>query len=146
MGLDQLGAGIPLRRETGFLRGVPIVELWIANSDFVFRRVTGIWDTGAVRTLLAASTFFDLLGFVWPDGPWLTMESASAHRIEWQPRLLHFRAGAPGLPAVHFPLIAGVSKDIVENLFGADMIDYFAPLVQRDRVTLYVDDRLERRA
>jgi hypothetical protein len=141
MNSERPGLRVPIRRERGVLRGVPIVELWVADSEFVFRRITGIWDSGASRTLLTTATYVDLLHFRHPQGKWQPMDSASARRIYYQSRLLHIRVAVPRRPAIHFSLIAGVSKDVVENLFGADMIDYFSPLIQHDRVILFVDDR-----
>jgi len=143
MATEAFGLRVPIRRENGTLRGVPVVEFWVADSGFVYRRVPGIWDSGASRTLLTVGTYVDLLRFSHPTGKWQTMDSAAARRISWQPRLLHFRVAVPRRPSIHFSLIAGVSKDVVHNLFGADMIDYFSPLIQYDRVVLFVDDPVE---
>lgn len=144
MPTSSFGLSIDVRREARFRsRGVPVVELWAAGPLFVFHRVTGIWDSGASRTLLAEPTY-QRLGFQLPRHKLLTMNSVTGF-IHYQPVILYFRIPLRGRPAVHFPLIeAGISPDIVENLFGADMIEYFAPLVREDRVTLLGDEQHSR--
>lgn len=131
---------IDLRREARFRkRGVPVVELWCSGPMFVFQRVTGIWDTGASRTLLAESTA-QRLGYSLKGHKIHTMNSVVGF-IRYSPRICYFRIPISGCPAVHFPIEAGISPDITENLFGADMVEYFSVLLHADRVTLLGDAR-----
>ena len=131
---------IDLRREARFRsRGVPVVELWASGPQFTFLRVAGIWDSGASRTLLAEPTA-QRLGFKMPRSKMPIMSSVVGF-IRYVPRIVYFRIPVPGRPAVHFPIEAGISPDITENLFGVDMNEYFSSLLREDRVTLLGDER-----
>ncbi len=128
-----------LPREKRFdARGVPVIELWVSGPDYVFQRVAGICDSGASRTLLAKSTW-ERLGYNVSATAARYACNGLTHQILYVRQVLQLRITAAGRPPIHVVLRAGLTNDIEENLFGADLVEYFGLLVTRDRVTLLGD-------
>lgn len=130
---------VPRLRRFG-ARGVPIIELRVSGPTGVFHRVAGICDSGASRTLLSHTTY-ERLGYVLPaDAEWFPT-NALTRQIFYVRQPLHLRIPVTTGPPVHIVVMGGLTPDIEENLFGVDVIEYFAVLLTEDRVTFLGDRR-----
>jgi hypothetical protein len=137
--ISEYGLHLDLPREPRFVaRGVPVVELWVSGKDHVFHRVTGICDSGASRTLLAARTF-ERLRLKIEVNDRMHKSNALTREINYKRQLVHVRIASGTQPPIHIALLAGLTRDIEENLFGSDLLAYFGLLVTTERVTLLAD-------
>jgi hypothetical protein len=122
-----------LRSEPRFAkRKVPTVDLWACGPGGIFHRLSGIVDSGATRTLLGDGAR-DLLG-IERDGPIEKMDGIRGefrYELHW----VQFRVHALEGPPVTVWIYAGLIPSMVDNLFGADLLEYYTIAVARDGVT-----------
>ena len=119
-------------------RGVPEVDLWMAGPSSVFRRITGILDTGCPTTLLTVDTAGLLQLPRLRNEP--SVQRTAWGRVAVVPSRVLVRFAARETPPlvvllpVSFPLREGApTLDI--NLFGADLCNVFSVSTDRNAVS-----------
>lgn len=137
----RLDLSLP-REQRYAVRGVPVIELWVSGPqpDCIFHRVAGICDSGASRTLLSKPTY-ERLGYKLPENPVWFPTNGLTRQIAYVRQPLQLRIAVRGYPLIHLVVVGGLTPDIEENLFGADLLEYFAILLTRDKVT-FLGDRV----
>lgn len=118
-------------------RRVPTIEVWASGPDFVFQRMAGVVDSGATLTLLGRGAY-ELLGVTRNTGIWDELPGLSGSvRYELHP--VQFRLHVADGPQVAVRLRVGFCEAIYDNLFGADLLDYFTVSLSRSDVTFLAD-------
>ena len=116
--------------------GVPEIDLWMAGSAHVFRRVSGVLDSGCTQTLLRPGTAKALsLPQLGKPSPRRTVSGA----VEVFPSRALLRFEADGEPAVFIPLSVDVLVEdsaLNANLFGADLFNLFSISVSWRSITI----------
>jgi hypothetical protein len=139
LGSRNFGLCLSLPRDTRYApRRVPGVEIRASGPDCIFRRIHGVVDSGASRTLLNIET--TALLSIQPKNYVERIEGAGGP-ILYRDARVQFRIPLYGRPPVTFFLHAGVSAQIGENLFGSDFLQYFSVLISPDEVSFLGDER-----
>lgn len=136
--IPRYALAIAVRREARFEeRGVPTVDLWAAGRSMIFRRLTGIVDSGASKTILGLGSHA-LLGFEPNSGKEESITTAGGGEMRYELHRVQFRLPRARKPPVTFCLEVGLNE-IGDNLFGADLLQYFTLVVAPDRVVFMAD-------
>ena len=139
IGDRRFGLYLPLQLETRFTSlGVPGVEILASGPGCVFHRVQGVLDSGASRTLLMQQTAV-LLG-IFPGQGYVERIDAAGGTIRYREARMQFRVPIFGKPPVTFFLLAGITSQLGENLFGSDFLQYFSILIGPKDVHLLADE------
>ena len=124
-------------------RRVPEVDLWIAGASHVFRRVSGILDSGSSETVIRSATakLLDL-----PRLGSAIARTTVSGTVNLTPTRLVVRAQPDGEPPLYIPLTAyiadprpwkpGLSQGEGLNLFGADLFNIFSIRIDRHSVEM----------
>jgi hypothetical protein len=141
-GRRRFGLEIALPCEQRYARrGVPGVEIRASGPSCIFHRVSGVVDSGASRTLLTAPTA-KRLGLHHPRKDYAERIEAAGGTIDFEVARVQFRIPVHGRPPVSFYIDAGISRQVGENLFGSDFLQYFFILLGPQQVFFLADEHL----
>ena len=125
-----------IRREPPEGQLLPLVGVNMARNGWDFRPVLGKLDTGAFRTLLTFKTAHSLgidRPAECPTGP-RTASSATGHRFTYYVHPVMVRIDGATDELIEFPVDAGFSEGIQNNLFGIDWLGEVCIAIDREAI------------